>query len=505
VTQGRGGPGISRRELLGAGGGALLAAAAPGTAASAPDQRAPVNRDSGESRALAAYIAETPYDALTPKAVKMAKRSILDAIGVSMGAAGVEPVCRPFLAMAANAGGDDAAVIGTGRRAGPAAAALANGALAHALDYEDAHGGSFTHPNAAAVAAAVAVCEVEPGTSGKDFIAAVALGCDLVVRLALARGDLGKPPRAFYPPAIVGTFGAVAAASRLLQLDRAQVLDAFSLALNMNSFSAQILYSPYSDIRAIRDAFSAQAGVQAALLARDGIKGFDAPFEGKGGFFDMVADGRAVPGVLTDSLGDAFAGEDVGFKAWPACRASHIYIQAALEGAGGRQFVPGDIDRIDAVVKESDLIICEPAEQKRRPRAAIDAKFSLYFIVATALARGEVTLGSFATGSLADEQVLALADKVHYTLDERRARPREAGGGDLLTVRFRDGSVGRWGIDALYGSPENPMSEQALVEKFVDCGRAAPRRPDGAALRAVARAILALDTIGDVRDVSRKI
>jgi 2-methylcitrate dehydratase PrpD len=500
-------PGLTRRTVLAAGGLLALSPHAVGaTAGGGGENRRPPDPASGESLEVARFVAETPFEALPAPTVKMTRLAILDAIGVSMAAAGLEPACRPFLDLAFDSEGGDAVVMGTSRRCSIGMSALANGALAHALDYEDAHEPSFTHPNAATVAAAVSVADGQGGVSGKEFISAVAVGCDLVCRLALAQGRVGElPVEGFYPPAIVGTFGAAAAAARLLRLDARQTVDAMSLALCVNSCSAEILFSPYSDIRAIRDAFCAQAGVQAALLARRGVKGFAAPFEGKGGFFAMYAGGRCLPGVLTDGLGERFAGQDISFKAWPACRATHFYIQAILENHELHATPVAEIESVRAFVKPSDMIVCEPAAEKRRPRAAIDAKFSLYFTLATALRHGKVDLGSFDVNALGDAATLALADKIHYTVDAQAARPRAEGGGDLLVVRLADGSERRWGIDRPFGSPQNPMSDEQLVGKFIDCGLASPNAPKRGDLEALAANILSLDDLADVRSVTRRL
>src|SRR5690348_1654524 len=103
---------------------------------------------------------------------------------------------------------------------------------------------------------------------------AVMLGSDVCCRISMAQGNVDELPKAFYPPAIAGTFGATATAARLMQLTPEQTLDAFSLALCQNSCSAEILSDAYSDIRAVRDGLCAQVGVQAAQLARRGVKGF---------------------------------------------------------------------------------------------------------------------------------------------------------------------------------------------------------------------------------------
>lgn len=486
----------SRRRFLGSAAAVSASVVTPVTHALPEAQTPAIHWDERpeESKALSEFIAQTRYQDLPDSTRRATGRSLLDGVGVSMAAAALEPACQPFLQQATASGTGGAAVLGTAIRCQPIMAALANGALAHALDYEDAHGPTYTHPNAAAIAAAVSLCG-ETTVSGERLITALAIGCDVTCRLALAQGNVGEPPTQFYPPAIVGTFGAVATAAHLMALTSAQTLDALSLALCSNSPSAAILYSPYSDIRAIRDGLCAQTAVQAVLLAQRGVRGFDRPLEGRGGFFDMVG-ARYQPGVLTDQLGRRFAGDDVGYKAWPACRANHIYIQTALQWLQQNPHPPlQQITKIVARVTDSDLIVCEPMAQKRQPRAAIDAKFSLYFVLATALITGRVNLQSFTPDQIERGDVLALAQRVHYQrVDAYGEQP-------LMDIHWQDGRVTPLQAEPLLGAPENPMSDHQLIDKFVDCGLAAPRGHQRTSLESWAQALLSLETHSSVGDV----
>src|SRR5262245_17580809 len=140
------------------------------------------------TRKLAAHVARARYEDLAPAAVLAAKRSLLDAIGVSLGASGLEPACAPFAALATESSGP-CTVLGAQHRTSPLLAALANGALAHALDYEDAYDGAPVHPNAASVPVALALAERTPSLSGRQLVTALAVGCDLVCRLGLSLQD----------------------------------------------------------------------------------------------------------------------------------------------------------------------------------------------------------------------------------------------------------------------------------------------------------------------------
>lgn len=479
---------LSRRDLL-AGSTLALGAAALPTQANAAIATFVRDPDSGESLALARYVERTRYEDLPADVVEMTKRSILDAIGVSLAATGLEAACRPFIDLASESGQTEATILGTGRRASALGAALANGALAHAMDYEDAHEATRTHPNAAAIAAALPLLE-RLGASGKELITAVALGCDIVCRLARALVAEGAPPPGFYQPAIVGTFGAATAAAKLLKLNTQQIVDTWSLALCQNSCSAQLQHSPESTLRAVREGPCARVGLEAALLAAKGVRGFDAPFEGQSGFFVMYAQG-VQRHTLLDQLGKQFAGRDVSFKAWPSCRDTHIYVQAALELLRAQPIDPRDIEAVTAIVTQQQMIVCEPAELKRRPRTAIAGKFSLYYTLAAALNDRTVEFKTFSDTALVRPDVLALADKVAY-----RIVP-EIEDGHVLDLTLRNGNVLRRTVRAVYGSPAAPLSTALLIDKFVDCGTHAQRARSSDSLRRMAAQLLSLEQVAD--------
>ena len=489
---------FSRRDLLTSSTLALTGALPAQLAAATSDGKSSGvnvrNPASGESLALARYVERTRFADLPADVVEMTKRSILDAIGVSLAASGLEPACKPFLDFALDSDGPrEATLLGTGRRAPLVLAALANGSLAHAMDYEDAHEETRTHPNAAAIAAALPLSE-RFGSSGQDLITAIALGCDLVCRLARALVSEGPPPPGFYQPAIVGTFGAVTAAAKLLRLDAQQILDAWSLALCQNSCSAELQNAPESQIRAVREGFCARVALESALLAAKGVRGFTAPFEGDSGFFTMYAQGLQRC-TLLDDLGVRFAGRDVSFKAWPSCRDTHIYVQAVLELLAEQPLDPDGIASVTALVTSQQMIVCEPANLKRRPRTAIAAKFSLYYTLAAALIDRRVEFASFFDEALVRPQVLTLADKVNYRVVQ------SVGSGEVLEVRMRDDTTHHRSVRALIGSPAAPLAVDALVSKFTDCGGRALRPRSPSELRGIAMQLLALDQQRSARTV----
>jgi 2-methylcitrate dehydratase PrpD len=450
----------------------------------------------GLSLAIADHVANTPFAALPAGTVHATKRALLDGVGVILAASGISAEARPFVALAEAEGGEPAAtILGRGTRVPAQAAAFANGALAHALDFEDAFDAAPSHPNASLIPAALAVAEARGAVSGAEFIAAMAIGCDLVCRLGLSLRRTMEQG-GWYPPPILGAFGAAAAAARLLRLPPRQVTDAFSLILCQVSCPGEIKHSADTLIRAVREAFPARAAVVAAELARRGIRGFDAPLEGRAGFFALYAGGEYEPADLIGGLGEQFWIDRLSFKPWPACRGTHGYVEAIIALAREHGLSPDDVAEIRLEGGDVQLMLVHPEAQKKRPATAIDAKFSLPFTAALALVRGRVSLDDFDESARGDPRLLAIAARVSY-----RQRPgwgRERAASAAVALVLRDGRRVAAELDVPLGHPDRPLSDGQLRAKFLDCAARASRPLAGKAAEAIADRLMALEQESDV-------
>ena len=449
------------------------------------------------SDTLCRHIANTPYEALPEACREMTRRALLDGTGVIRAASGMSADAAPFLALAAGQAPGPARILGTEMKVSAENAAFANGAMAHALDYEDAFDAAPSHPNASMIPAALALAQ-EVGADGRTLLTALAIGCDLVCRLGLS---LRRPMEAggWYPPPIIGAYGAAAACARILGLDERRTRDALSLMLCQATMPGAIKHSRDTNIRAIREAFPAQAAIHCARLAAGGVTGFDAPIEGRDSFFDLYAGGEYDGEVMLDRLGEWFHGQMLSFKPWPSCRGTHAYIELAIRLIHEAGVPIGQIARIHAGIDKVTRMLIDPLPRKQAPAVAIDAKFSIPFTIALAAVRGHVTLDDFDAASLADPQVLAMAALVSPTEDDAPGWP--AGSGGFLSVELKNGETLRGEFTTPLGSPERPLAREQLVAKFVDCaGRAqVPLAPRPA--RRLAERILAIDAVDDVRQV----
>lgn len=455
----------------------------------------------GISLTLARHVAAYPSAALPPATAAAAARALLDGIGVMLAASGLSGDIAPFVALARDGQGA-APILGTGASSAPALAALANGAMAHAIDFEDAFDAAPCHPNAALLPAVLALAAVRPDVSGRDLLAAIAIGCDLVCRLGLAL-ERAMEEGGWYPPPILGAFGAAAAAARLCRLDPRQVLDAFSLMLCQVSTPGEIKHSRDTVIRAVREAFPAQAAVQVALLAAAGVRGFDAPFEGESGFYRLFAGGNFDRAALEHGLGERFWIERLTFKRWPACRGTHAYIEAVQHLGATHDFAADDIVEIVATGGPVQRMLVEPADRKAAPSTAIDAKFSIPYTIAATVLDGDIGLDSFTPPALSRDAARRLGALVRFEQVPGWGRAQAASGG--VTIVLADGRRLHAAVETALGHPDRPLDDAALVAKFVTCaGRAARPFADPGA-HDLAATILSIGEAADCRDLCRSL
>jgi 2-methylcitrate dehydratase PrpD len=463
------------------------------------------------SEALAGHVARTRWEDLPAGAIRAAKRSLLDALGVIMAASTLGEGSRAFAEVkelgerdsrrgADGRGNRTSTVLGFGFTAPAADAALVNGAGAHALDFEDAHDQAPVHPSAQTVPAALALAEAR-GASGRCLLTALAIGADLACRLGLALTD--DPLRyGWYIPPILSAFGATAAGASLGGLGQRQILDAFSLTLGQATATAEVIDNPDSLVRGVRDAFGAHAAVLSVQLAARGLAGFREPFEGRAGLFALYARGGYDAEALVEDIGVRYEGERVSLKPWPSCRATHPFVDAALGLAIDGDLAPTEIDTVTLLGCEWARMLAEPLERRAAPTTAIDAKFSLPYTVASALVHRRLDLDSFAEPARRERSVLDLAQQIRYVGDGDASAGHDAvTRGEIQIVTSTGDRLSRR-CNHPYGSPEAPMSEGDLVAKFIDCAAHAERPVSDSRLAAVAHQVLDLEEVNDVREVT---
>ncbi len=443
------------------------------------------------AQVFADHVVTTTFEALSQDAVDGAKKSIVDTLGVMLAASGQEPAVRAVIDLVQDCGGrPECSVIGFGGRAPAVMAALANGALAHCLDFDDQTPWG-QHSASSIVPAAFAIAERQGGVSGRRLISAVAIGQDLFNRTRQAV-DWRKD---WMFTTVMGVFCATASACHLLGLTREQTAHAFGIALMQCSGSSEVVNATGGDLRAVYAGFPAKGAVLASLLAQRGLTSVQPVFEGPHGVLNLYFGGRYDRARLLDGLGQRYTGGLTLYKRWPAVGTAHSHIHATLELMRLHRLRPEDIAELRVHVGDYHRLMCEPAERRRRPVTAADAKFSLPYLVAIAARRQDVGLADFGPEALADPQTHAMIDRIVTLPDASLDWTLDLPAGRVVLITHDGRAFERTGTH-IPGSADNPMGWDELLRKFEDCAAAsvAPMSPDRiAAIGQMARTLETLD------------
>jgi 2-methylcitrate dehydratase PrpD len=435
---------------------------------------------------LAAWTSALELDDVPSHVRATAREHVLDTLGCGLAALGIGEGLAG-LTVAQESGAGPSSAIGRAEPVPAPAAALANGMICHALDFDDTHEASIAHVATVVVPAALAVAEAV-GASGAQALTAVVAATETVTRIGMAAPE-GFHRRGFHPTGVCGVFGATVAACRLRGMDADSTARALGLAGSMASGIFEYL-ADGSPTKPFHAGWAAQAGVQAAALAAAGARGPATVLEGRYGLYNTHVDVEYDIAAELADLGSRWEAPLVAIKPYPACHWIHAAVDAAAQAAGGA--APEEVDQIVVRIPEVGVpIVLEPLLQKRVPVTEYDAKFSLPWCVAARIVHGRLDVRSF-LGDIAEPAVLALAAKVRYepwegafaSVFAGAARVRTAGGAEREVVN-----------EAPRDAPGNPLSRDDLLAKFTS--NATLSLPAEAAGRLAA----AVDAIEDAADV----
>lgn len=412
---------------------------------------------------VAEWAVGVRFEDLPADVVESTKLRVMDVVGLCL--AGAE---TPFgkstrAGVVALSPPGPCRIMGFGDRVGVTAAALANGALSQALEYDDTHNESIVHMSSPAVTAALALAETRL-VPGRDLITAIAIGNEISCRVgSVSSGELHK--RGFHPTGLFATIGGAYLSSKLLALNAEATARAAGIA---GSFASGLLecWVDGTQTKFLHPGWSAQSGVTAALLAQAGVTGPEAVFEGRWGLFaSHVQDSSAHRDFsrINAGLGTHWESRHASFKPFPAAHVIHPYISAALRLR--KRVAPEDIRAIECPVTQFIVgIVCEPTSEKVAPRSDSHGRVSLQYSIAEALFCGELGKRAYSDENLRNPEILSLARKVHYNVDPDYPGPGRFKGAVKLTLA--DDRVIEEVEEYNRGSAENPMSYDELRAKF---------------------------------------
>ena len=407
---------------------------------------------------FAESMTQWDFKDLSAEVVQKAKLLVLDFLGATTAGTITPTAAIVQRALGSEMGSGPCWIVGReNRRTSPLWAAFLNGFNAHIVEYDDTHRNSLYHPGAPTVPAALAAVQMIRGT-GTKLIEGLVAGYEMGIRLA---ESINPAHYAFWhTTGTVGCLGASAAAGKILGLSVDQLVWAFGNA----GTQAAGLWEFQSDgslTKPLHPGKAAQAGLLAALLAKEGFTGPSSILEGKQGFCKATASqfdlSRFVP-----KKGEPFRILEVTFKNYPSCGHSHTPIDAALELYPQVQAAGGRIESIRILTNRVAIRVAGILD----PKTESEGKFSIPFCVAYALTHGRLDLDSFRPEGLSDPRVRELMSRIRMEVSEEmekvfaQKRPTE------IQIRMENGETLSARVEYRRGDPENPLKEEEVKAKF---------------------------------------
>ncbi|HBN27305.1 MAG TPA: hypothetical protein DD405_07535 [Desulfobacteraceae bacterium] len=441
---------------------------------------------------IASFIAETDFDTTSAKENEVVKRVFLDCIGTTL--AGYTHEMGKIITDFVKESGSSprATVIGAGFKTSPADAALANGTMAHALDYDDYNLVLCGHPSVSLVPAILALGE-ERGISGKKALEAYIKGYEVEFKLGAAL-NLRHYELGWHATCTLGTMGAVAAAAVILELD----VETTRIALGIAASEAGGLRQNFGTMtKPLHAGLSAKNGVTAALLAAKGFTADKNIFEAEYGFCNLFC-GKEKYNIeaLTDNLGNPYAVLEPGIsiKPYPSCGGTHTALDGILDLVKTNNIKPDDVQQIK--VGCSDLL--PRVLIHSNPKSGLEGKFSMEYCMAIALLDKKAGLEQFTDEKAADPITVKTVKKVKI-----ETRPLNDNKTDVfveVTIKLNNGTELSTQVDTAKGNPDAPLSTEELTAKFKDC--AILVLPENNADRIIA-VMDDLENIQDIRELTQ--
>lgn len=416
------------------------------------------------AQVLAEFAVNTKYEDLPKETIDQVKRYVIDVIGCTIGSSR-RPQIEILSEVIKEEGGQPySSIFAHGFKTSPMNAALLNGTMGHALDFDDDHREGTMHPSVAVFPAAFAIGE-KFHTSGKEFMRSFILGLEVMIRLG--ESLLGKGYyQGFHPTGTCGVFGAATACSTIMELDVLRTKYAIGIA---GSFSAgtQECTGEGAWQKPLQAGHPAMGGVLAASLAQKNFIGAGTVFDGPYGLIKALSfKDQYDYGRITETLGKKWEMTETSIKVHACCRFSGPVADCALDLY--RQGVRAkNVRKITAKVGEFTVkMLCYPVDRKLRPQTHVDAQFSLPYAIAVALCKNRTGISEFGTDAIDDPEVLALAEKVTWELDPDAERLYPKAYPATVIAELNDGRLLQAHVDYPKGDPENPASDEEIIAKF---------------------------------------
>jgi 2-methylcitrate dehydratase len=414
------------------------------------------------SQKMAEFALNLQYEDIPDESVHEAKRFLLDSIGCSLAAVYNDDMQAMYRFIEKLGGTQEATVFGNGLRTNASNAALMNCLLTRALDYNDIYWEQDPSHPSDIIGTALAAAEAN-GKTGRDALVAILIAYELEMRWCLA-ADPGIREVGWHHASLT-QFVSPLVAGRMYDLNLDQMVAAIGISGSSHFTLGGVVAGHLTNMKNTADPLASQAGLIAALMAQEGVSGPVEVIEGKEGLIEVLNNVKWDTGKLLDGLGEKFLITTCSYKAFPTEALTHQPISAALQVCREHNIQAEDVEQIlvETTTRGAD-ILSDPSKYK--PETKETADHSLPYVIAVAVADGNVLPDSFSDEKLKDPRVWDLLGKIKVVADPeidalfprvKRAR---------VQVKTSTGQEYSAQVDHAKGSPQNPMSDDEITAKF---------------------------------------
>jgi len=455
-------------------------------------------QDNRYTAGIAQFVSQLRYEDVPADVRTRIKLLILDSIGCALYGADLEWTRILQDTLADLDATRACSVWGTRLRLSAPHAALVNGTQVQGFELDDVHRQGVLHVGAVVLPALIAIAELRPGMSGREFLASATAGYEIGPRVGICMGP-EHIAQGWHSGATLGVFSAAAGAARALHLDPERTVHALGIA---GTQAAGLMAAQYGAmVKRMHAGRSSQSGLYGALFAARGFTGIRNVLESEyGGFcttFSRSQD-RFDLEALTAGLGSVWQTMGVALKFYSCVGSNHTTLDAIRAIREARPFTPDDVERI---VVHGSQVTMDHVGWKYVPQGLTSAQLNLPYCVGTLLIEGDCFVDQFAEDKVADPERMRQADKVEVKHDaEITAKGSKFRHMVRVEVFFRDGTMLERTVQAGRGNEKDFASEADIVAKFTNLATHVIARPQA---DAIAEWILGLERQTDVAGLAR--
>jgi 2-methylcitrate dehydratase PrpD len=451
------------------------------------------NTDKDAISVLADHAVSTSYEDIPRPVVEATKMRVADTVAALL--AGSSTVETRILMdyFAGRAGRGESTVFNHGIKVPVEEAALINATMARCVDFDDVHEPTSMHTHVFTVPVAFAVAEELGNVTGKEFLTAIIVGGDLMLRIGMAN-IIPSAVSGMIATYQLGGLGATAVAGKLLGLNKAEMVNALGIAYSQLCGNSQGLTEGVMTVR-LTGGVAARNGVFSAFLSKRGFTGEKQVLEGKFGYFPVYQQKKYVRQALFDGIGKDFLNAKTTMKIYPCCMHTHSAIYA-LDLIMKENRVPkNEIAAIRAEINQQAFnLTCLGKDQKRRPQSVPEAQFSMAYVLGNLVCKGSVFLDDFTDKTIHDPDRLHFASLVESKISpEFEATAAKDISPAKVEVILKDGKRLERTVKVRKGHPDNPLSTDEVKEKLWRCSEFALKKPNEAGLKSLFQKLVDLE------------